>query len=484
MAATTIQRHKTAIARAALSRPIQLALSSGVITKTTTVLDYGCGRGDDVRTLASLGFNCTGWDPVHRPDGDKAKSEVVNLGYVVNVIEDPAERADTLKAAWALSKSVLVVSARTDVQSMKEDFDESGDGVLTARGTFQKFYAQPELRDWIDETLSTLSVAGGPGIFFVFRSEEDRARFSSSLFRRRLAAPIGRVSDKLFDEHRDLLAGLVSFFEDRGRIPQPEEINQAKDLADKFGSLPKAFRVVRNATGEERWNQIEDQRQADLQVYLALEKFRKRPRFSDLPIELRYDVKAFWGTYTAACDKADELLFSVGDAALLNGTCAKADVGKLTAEALYVHVSALPTLPPVLRVFEGCARVMMGEVEGANLIKLDRGRPKVSYLSYPDFDESAHPSLAASVVVWLDTMIAKHYDFTRRANPPILHRKETFVAEDYPLREKFARLTRQEEKQDLLSRDTIGTLRGWKELLDEEGFKVAGHTLRRTKKTL
>ncbi len=34
------------------------------------------------------------------------------------------------------------------------------------------------------------------------------------------------------------------------------------------------------------------------------------------------------------------------------------------------------------------------------------------------------------------------FDYTERANPPILHRKESFVAEDYPGREKFARLTR------------------------------------------
>ena len=76
-------------------------------------------------------------------------------------------------------------------------------------------------------------------------------------------------------------------------------------------------------------------------------------------------------------------------------------------------------------------------------------------------------------------MIAKYYDFSRRENPPILHRKETFVPADYPNREKFERLTRQEEKRGLLDRETIGTLRGWEELLDEEGFKVAGHVLRK-----
>jgi DNA phosphorothioation-associated putative methyltransferase len=474
----TVHRHKTAMGRSTLSRPIQLALASGLINPTATILDYGCGRGDDVRTLAGLGHDCVGWDPVHRPDGDRRSSEIVNLGYVVNVIEDPGERAETLKAAWGLAERVMVVAARVDFQE-GPDFEECADGVLTGRGTFQKFYAQPELRDWIDGTLDVLSVAAGPGIFFVFRQEEDRQRFSSTLFRRRLTAPIGRISDKLFDEHRELLAGLIEFFEARGRMPHVEELENGHAVVETFGSIPRAFRVVRNATGELAWNEIEDQRQDDLLVYLALQRFRKRPRFSELPVELRYDVKAFFGTYTVACDEADAVLFSAGDREGVADATRAMEFGKIMPDAYYIHETGLNRLPPILRALEGCARVVIGEIEGANLIKLDRQRPKISYLSYPDFDDVAHPTLAFSVVIWLDTMIAKYYDFSRRANPPILHRKEAFVLSDYPERDRFARLTRQEEKKGLLDRDEIGTLRGWEELLAAEDLKVAGHVLRR-----
>ncbi|SVD28598.1 uncharacterized protein METZ01_LOCUS381452, partial [marine metagenome] len=296
-------RHKTAMGRATLSRPMQLALASGIIHPDATILDYGCGRGDDLRTLSGLEYDCVGWDPVHRPDGEKRPSEVVNLGYVVNVIEDLGERAETLKSAWKLAEQVLIVAARVDFQA-GEDFEDCADGVLTGRGTFQKFFTQPELRDWIDTTLDVLSVAAGPGIFFVFRHEEDRQRFSSRLFRRRLSAPIGTISDELFDAHREMLAPLTEFFEDRGRLPQPEELENSSALIEAFGSIAKAFRVVRNATGELAWNEIEDQRSDDLLVYLALQKFRNRPKASELPVELRYDVKAFFGSYTAGCSEA------------------------------------------------------------------------------------------------------------------------------------------------------------------------------------
>ena len=36
---------------------------------------------------------------------------MVNLGYVVNVIEDPSERAEALRLAWKLTRQVLVVAA-------------------------------------------------------------------------------------------------------------------------------------------------------------------------------------------------------------------------------------------------------------------------------------------------------------------------------------------------------------------------------------
>ena len=54
--------------------------------------------------LTGLGHKVSAWDPVHRPDGILEKSDFVNLGFVINVIEDPAERVETLIKAWGLLK--------------------------------------------------------------------------------------------------------------------------------------------------------------------------------------------------------------------------------------------------------------------------------------------------------------------------------------------------------------------------------------------
>ena len=105
-------RRKTAISRSDYSRPIKLALSDGVIGPDSTVFDFGCGRGDDVRYLGLRGIKAWGWDPGHRPSGTVAPAQVVNVGYVVNVIEDAEERVQCLMRAWSFAERALIVSAR------------------------------------------------------------------------------------------------------------------------------------------------------------------------------------------------------------------------------------------------------------------------------------------------------------------------------------------------------------------------------------
>jgi len=89
-----IPRHRTALKRTALSRPAKCALRDGLITAETSVLDYGCGHGGGVELLGTQGIACTGWDPVYFPERPVEEADVVQLGYVINVIEDLREHRD------------------------------------------------------------------------------------------------------------------------------------------------------------------------------------------------------------------------------------------------------------------------------------------------------------------------------------------------------------------------------------------------------
>jgi DNA phosphorothioation-associated putative methyltransferase len=117
-------------------------------------------------------------------------------------------------------------------------------------------------------------------------------------------------------------------------------------------------------------------------------------------------------------------------------------------------------------------------VEGANLIKLSRREPKIAYLSYPEFESDPHPALATSVTVHFQTFKVRFHDYRDRRNPPILHRKETFLHQDHPLHAKFARLTRIEQSKGLYDEPTmIGTRDRWLALLEAKGLRLRGHRL-------
>ena len=127
-------------------------------------------------------------------------------------------------------------------------------------------------------------------------------------------------------------------------------------------------------------------------------------------------------------------------------------------------------LERLLRVYEGCACAYLGEIEGANVIKLLRHFGKVSYLVYPGFETDPHPALLRSVKLSLRTREIDCLEYAASANPPDLHRKEAFLTEDHPLHARFARLSKQEEKYGLLDDTaTIGTREGWQARLGEAG---------------
>jgi DNA phosphorothioation-associated putative methyltransferase len=152
-------------------------------------------------------------------------------------------------------------------------------------------------------------------------------------------------------------------------------------------------------------------------------------------------------------------------------------------DALYLHVTAIPSLPTVLRAYEELGRTFVGGAEGANVVKLHLDRPAVSYLTYPDFDEDPHPALHRTLGADLQTFRIWSQSFAAMKNPPILHRKELFVSAQYPQRDKFSRFTKQEERFDLYDGSTgaIGNQDQWNERLRVAGVRLAGHRVVRLK---
>lgn len=474
-----IERHRAAIARHDLSRPMKLALEAGLLSPSTRFFDYGCGYGGDVERIAKRGYVSHGWDPYYAPDEALQPAEVVNLGYVINVIEDPQERREALQNAWELAQEVLVVSA----QVLVRDRDDSGhlaygDGIVTRRRTFQKYYEQEELKAYLDGVLGVDAIPMALGVYAIFRNRDRAEAFRASRFRSRARTPRVRVSVQRFEEYRTLLEPLMQFFGDRGRLPKSGEVLPGAEagLLATFGSYRRAFRLVLQATNAEEWEAIAERRRQELLIYLALGKFGKRPRFSQLEATVQYDVRAFFGTYAQALTAADLMLFGVGDLGRLSKLCDRSAIGQRSRRGLVVHVSALDALDPLLRIYEGCASRTIGRMEGATLIQFHTQRPKISYFFCPDFDEVAHPFVKAIMQIDLQELHVSFYDYDVTENPLVLHKKEEFVTPDYPLYAKFARLTQQETSWGLLDdMERIRRRRGWLLHLRDTGAELRGY---------
>ena len=135
--APQIVRYRTAISRNSLSAPSKLLYQAGLANEDSKFLDYGCGRGDDIKFLRELGISAIGWDP-HFQNNPKniIKSEIVNLGFVLNVIENPEERIETLKSAYKLATKCFSVAVMLESQNDLAAAIPLNDGCITNIKTF------------------------------------------------------------------------------------------------------------------------------------------------------------------------------------------------------------------------------------------------------------------------------------------------------------------------------------------------------------
>ena len=473
-----IDRHKAAIIRPDLSRPVRLALESSLFSPESTFFDYGCGHGGDVNRMTEQGYISCGWDPYYAPDTPRIAADIVNIGFVINVIEHQSERREALIQAWELTQKVLLVAAQVLISDIKRGVIAYGDGIITNRNTFQKYYEQEELKVYIDQVLGVDAIPVALGVYFVFRDEAEAELFRASRFRSRATTPRIRLCVQRFEEYQELLTPLMNFMTERGRMPIKGELPQEGEIAAEFGSFRRAFNVIIQATDSEEWQAIADKRRQDLMVYLALCNFSRRPRLRQLAPAVQEDILGLYSSYKQACIDADLMLKSLGNTELIIKRCQESKIGKKLSNSLWVHISALQALDPLLRLYEGCASRTIGRLEEANVIKFHLQTPKISYLFYPDFDINPHPILSKVMTIDLRDLHVTYQDYDLEDDPPILHQIEALVTPDYPQYEKFVKLSCQEEDRGLLDNwKSISRLSGWKKCLKENYTVINGYKL-------
>lgn len=445
----SVARHKTAICRSQLSTPMQLLARHGFLDGEHSILDYGCGRGDDLAILQEAQLPAHGWDPYYAPDAHPTEpADVVNLGFVINVIEEPSERVQVLQNAFALCRQCMSVAVMVAGRAQVRAQRPYRDGYISARGTFQKYYTQSELNEFIKKALGVNPIAVAPGVVLAFRDELAEQRFFRNRHRSepRLAELLEVVSpyvstrvrsrQTVTEQHWDTLRILWQRAIELGRLPARDELDPglAQVIGDNIGSVRRAASLARKAFGLKAFNEARTARTEDLTLYFALETFNQRRRYRELPVELQRDIKAFFGSYKAAAEAGKSLLFTLGEPATILDACQRAaeqGVGYLfDAHSLQLHTSLVERLPAPLRVYIGCAEQLYGDVDNADLVKIHIHSGKLTLLYVDDFHGKALPSVTERVKIKLRALDVDFFDHSGADQPPLLFLKSRYMAAD------------------------------------------------------
>jgi DNA phosphorothioation-associated putative methyltransferase len=455
-----VQRHRTALTRYNLSAPMQMLERFSFLSQEKTVFDYGCGKGDDVRNLKANSITANGWDPHFAPLEEKIESDIVNLGFVINVIENVNERRLALSNAYQLAKELLVVSAMIYNQNSFKG-RQFEDGVLTSRHTFQKYFTQAELKEFIDHTLNADAIAVGVGIFFVFKDADAEQKFQSGrqrsrsklirLVERHKATKPPSKREERYQERLSAIQNLRLVWLTLGRQPYKDEVQDVDMLEQTFGSFPKAIRFMVDETESELLKQAQNNRSDDLLVYFALYGFSRKKPYRHLELGLQRDIKVFFGDYEQALNQGKKLLFALADTAAIEKACKQASekgVGFYDNEkALHVISDNVELLPPMLRVYIGCGAMLYGDISRADMIKVHVHSGKLSIMRYDDFSARL-PRLMERVKIKLRVQDFDYFEYGEEYEPTYLYFKSKYLNEDHV---EYADQLEFDEKLDSLS---------------------------------
>jgi len=465
-----VHRHRTALIRRDLSQPVQLLLLNGILEKDRTFFDFGCGQGTDFNALLNSGYQAFGWDPHHLPDGKRGLADVVNLGFVINVIEDPHERLETLMSAWSFTKKALCVSVMVSGKIDLTSFKPFRDGVLTSRNTFQKYFNQQELRDYVAEATGEMPISLGTGIVTVFK---DKALEQDVAFKRSIRSysaisgiSVPRIASNvnskpqisLLELLEDEIAKLWRLVLDKGRMIDPIEfpIELGDALRSKRVSPQRFLSLVTDQfVNDPQFKLAESGRREDFLLHLALGFFPASKRSTSFSDSISRDIRYFYGNQKHALAAARDELFRAGDLSHLEEALNSSVSQKLGAmkdqDTFRCMRSSVDFLPLVLRLIIHCAGILRGGIDGVDFIDIKKDGKRINFLSCLD------PGLHFPVISERNRVdlgrVRSYVDFPKGN---VIYWKSKFMYRNDPSFEAQSKIDEKLFKLGIINEDGIG----------------------------
>lgn len=102
------------------------------------------------------------------------------------------------------------------------------------------------------------------------------------------------------------------------------------------------------------------------------------------------------------------------------------------SESLELHSSLIDQLPPVLRVYVGCAVALYGDYRNADLVKIHVTSGKVSLMRYDDFEGRVLPKMIERTKIKLREQNIDYFAYGEEFEPPFLYQKSRYINEEFP----------------------------------------------------
>ena len=136
----------------------------------------------------------------------------------------------------------------------------------------------------------------------------------------------------------------------------------------------------------------------------------------------------------------------------------------------YYHVDLVDGLPDVADFLQATMRRSGGRQRDFNVVKLAQTR--LSFLLYEHFSEP-FPALLNALSCNVVHGGCRFTDYSQRASPPILHRKELLLPANHPLVPAAVELTERLDRLGAFKDATgIGTRKAWRARLSSLGLTI------------
>lgn len=181
---------KTAMSRTTGSLIARRLVELGALKNlaVSTILDFGCGRGADVKYYQDQGLKASGFDP-YEPFGwhqmPECRFDLVTVVFVLNVLSTYIERLVAIEAAAAKVRNggYLAIACRSpeaiDREAAAKRWPKFNDGYWSSstRKTFQKGISNREITYYLDrvgfvQSIDSTSMKFGRDVTFVLASEK------------------------------------------------------------------------------------------------------------------------------------------------------------------------------------------------------------------------------------------------------------------------------------------------------------------------